>query len=1054
MNIAEASIKRSTTTWVLVFMAIVGGIVSYTNLSQLEDPEFTIKSAKVSVAYPGASAYEVEEEVTKPIEEALQQLGQLSEVTSISRRGVSIITPEMKDNYGKEDLPGIWDEMRRKLADVKLPQGASAIMINDDFGDVNGVYFAITGEGYEYREIWDVVDRLQTELLLVDGVKRISITGAQDEVIYIEMKREQLANLGISKESIYAALEAKNLIHNAGSTKIGREWVELVPTGEFESEEEFEELLISGGEGQLIYLKDVAEVKRGYVEPPSSMLFYNGMQAIGMSFSTIEGGNVVKMGQALVQRIAELESSIPLGIEINPVVLQYEAVTEAVNGFIVNLLVAVVIVIVVLFAFMGLKSGLIIGFVLFLTIVASMIVMDIQNVILQRISLGALVIALGMLVDNAIVVVEGMIQGINSGKDKLQTAKDVVSQNAVPLAGATLVAIFAFGPVGLSDNSTGEFCSSLFVVLYISLGLSWITAVTVTPLLSFIFLKSPEEEKAQAQNPSAFQRWMDSMKGRIPFLKQVKQEKKEELSNADDDPYSGKAYQLYKRFLLFAIKKRWITVAVTIALFFSAILASKHVDSSFFPASSTLRFYQDFWMPSGTDIRELRKEMAKVEAWLIEQDHVRFVTTAVGSGHTRFQLTYSPDDSESSYGQFLIEVDDYKKIDEMLPKIHAWISENCPEALTLGKKLALGPGDGGKIQIRFSGPDYAELRRLADEAMTILAMDVEKDGSPAGWGIRTNWRDKVKILRPEVMEEQARVLGITREDIANELKSSFEGLKIGVYREKGDLIDIVFRAPEEERLDVNVINDLLIYSPAANARVPMRQVVNGFTTEYVDSIIARNDKVPTITVHADRREGLPSVYLGRVMEAIESIPLKPGYQMEWGGEYEDSAKGQEGIASSMPLFVVLIVLIVIALFDALKTPFIIFSVVPLSLIGVFYGLLLMGQPMGFMAILGTLSLSGMLIKNAIVLIDQINMELSQGKEPFWAVVDSGVSRMRPVAMAALTTIFGMLPLLADAFFVSMSVAIMFGLGFATVLTLIIVPTLYTIIFRIPIPKDI
>ncbi len=1050
MNLAEISIQRSTSTWVLVILAIVGGMVSYYQLSQLEDPEFTIKSAKVAVLYPGASAYEVEEEVTKPIEEALQQLGQLKKVTSVSSRGMAVITPEIKDQYGKEELPGIWDEMRRKLANVRLPPGTTDIMVNDDFGDVYGVYFVITGEGYSYREIWNVVDRLQSELLLVKGVKRISITGAQDEKIYIEMKRDQLANLGITKRQIFAALEAKNLVYNAGSARVGPEWVELVPTGEFTSEKQFEDLLISASGDRLVYLKDLAEIKRGYKEPPSSMLFYNGKPAIGMSFSTVEGGNVVEMGEALVNRLKVLETTIPLGIEINPVVMQFEAVTKAVDGFIENLLAAVIIVIIVLFAFMGLRSGLMIGFVLFLTIVASMILMNIQGVILQRISLGALIIALGMLVDNAIVVVEGMLQGINSGKSKLQAAKEVVAQNAIPLAGATLVAILAFGPIGLSNDATGEFCNSLFIVLYISLGLSWVTAMTVTPLLCTIFLKTPEEERAAAEYPSTLKKISDSFRNRLPFFNNTQKP----APDAGNDPYGGKVYQYYRRFLLIAIKRRWITVGVTLGLFLGALFGFRFVESSFFPSSSTPRFYQDFWMPSGTDIRTLREEMAKVETFILEHENVEFVTTVVGAGHPRFQLTYAPENPEASYGQFLIEVKDYQKIDDMIAEFHTWVTENIPDALTIGKKLQLGPGDGGKIQVRFSGSDPTELRRLADEAMAILENDTEADGSPAGWGIRSNWRQKVKILRPQVLEEQARLLGITRQDISDELKSSFEGYRAGIYREHDDLIDIVFRAPASEREDVNVINDLQIYSPTAGAMVPLRQVVNGFTTEYVDSKVARRDKVRTITVHADRREGVSSVYLGRVKGAIEAIPLKPGYSLDWGGEYESSSNAQAGIASSMPLFVVMMVLIVILLFDALRTPLIIWSMVPLSIIGVVFGLLLMGQPLGFMAILGTLSLSGMLIKNAIVLIDQINLELAAGKIPFWAVVDSGVSRMRPVAMAALTTILGMLPLLMDPFFVSMSVAIMFGLGFATVLTLIVVPTLYSILFKIPYPDTV
>ncbi|WP_372682787.1 efflux RND transporter permease subunit, partial [Desulfosarcina sp.] len=482
MNIAEFSIKKNVITWTLTVVMLLLGYLAYQNLSRLEDPEFVIKDAVVVTPYPGASPDEVEKEVTEKIEKAVQELGQLRRVESYSSRGLSTVKVTIQDSFDKTTLPQVWDEMRRKVNDIQgqLPPGAGPSLVNDDFGDVYGVYFALTGEGYSYAELKKVAELLKRELLTVTDVKKVVFFGEQNEAIYVEMAKEKMAALGITRKEIFDALSAKNLPADAGKIKIGSEYVPIFPTGTFSSEKDFGELFIASRGGKLIYLRDVAEIRRGYVDPPRTLLRYNGQPAIGVAISTVQGGNAVTMGNAVKQRIGELMPRIPVGMELGIISMQSDAVTQAVNGFLVNLAEAVLIVIVVLLVFMGLRSGLIIGFILVLTIAATFVLMNYYAIALERISLGALIIALGMLVDNAIVVVDGMKVRMEQGMDGLQAAKAVVGQNALPLLGATAVAVLAFASIGSMQNSTGEYCRSLYSVILISLSLSWLTAVTTT----------------------------------------------------------------------------------------------------------------------------------------------------------------------------------------------------------------------------------------------------------------------------------------------------------------------------------------------------------------------------------------------------------------------------------------------------------------------------------------------------------------------------------------------------------------------------------------------
>ncbi|HHK40962.1 MAG TPA: efflux RND transporter permease subunit, partial [Planctomycetaceae bacterium] len=776
MNLADLALRNRVTTMVLATVFFVGGIMAFDRLSRLEDPEFTIKEALVITPYPGASASEVETEVSDKIEKAVQQLGQLKEVESKSDRGMSTVTVRIKDQYDKASLPQVWDELRRKVGDVQsnLPPGAGPSVVQDDYGDVWGIFLAIYGDGYTFAELKSVAKLLRRELLLVKDVAKVGFWGDRTEVVYVIPNRDRMSQLGIHPGQIVAKLQEKNLVADAGRSKVGSRFITIAPTGTFQSVQDFENLLIRGNtSGKSIYLRDVADVERGYLEPPMVVMEYDGHPAIGLGISTVSGGNVVTMGEAVMARIDGLADRIPLGVEFGVISLQSEAVTTAIDGFQVNLIEAVLIVIVVLMVFMGLRSALIIGAVLALTILATFIFMKPWGVALERISLGALVIALGMLVDNAIVVVDGMLVGINGGEDGETSAKRVVAQQSLPLLGATAVAVLAFGAIGLSQDSTGEFCRSLFQVVFLSLGLSWLTGVTVTPLLGVMFLKAPKPSKSKGEDEGG-----------------------SDAESSSSEASDGLIYATYRRVLMLAIRFRWVTTAVVAVVFAAALWGFQFVDRSFFPESTRPQFMVDVWLPQGTHIDDTLEMSEQIGKYLAELEGSKHVTTLVGGGGLRFLVTYAPEKNNSAYVQFLVDVEDYRIVPDLVAQVEKELPERFPDTEVYAKKFLLGPGSGGKIQIRFSGPDAGELRRLAQEAMGVLRAD---GGAKA---IRTDWRDRVLVMKPVLAEEEANNAGVTAQDVALTVRSSFQGASVGVYREGDELLPIIFRAPAEERNDI------------------------------------------------------------------------------------------------------------------------------------------------------------------------------------------------------------------------------------------------------------
>ncbi|WP_133013280.1 efflux RND transporter permease subunit [Marinomonas flavescens] len=1015
MNIAAYFIQKKVTSWMVTFILLIGGAIAFTNLGQLEDPEFTIKDALIITQYPGASPEQVEEEVTYPIEQELQNLSYVDKIKSTSKAGYSQITLTIKDQYRAKELKQIWDEVRKKVRDMSgtFPTGVGAPAVLDDYGDVYGVMLAVHGQGYPYKDLKNYIDYVKRELVLVDGIAKVTVAAEQDEQVTIEISRSKMANMGIAPSQLKALLANQNGVSNAGKVKVGSEYIRINPTGEFKDISELENLIVGTPiNGKLIRLKDIATVKRQYVDPQKHIVDFNGAKSLLLGISFSANVNVVKVGETLEKRIDELKYQQPVGISMDPIYFQSREVERSVSNFLLNLVEAVGIVILVLLVFMGIRSGILIGLILLLTILGTFIVMDYFSINLQRISLGGLIIALGMLVDNAIVVTEGILIGLKRGMTKIDAASAVVKQTKWPLLGATVIAVTAFAPIGLSPDSVGEFVGSLFYVLMISLLLSWITAITLTPFFCDLFFK----ESIAAGTDSA-----------------------------GEDPYKGFLFSGYKWLLDKAIRFRWITVALLLVCLFTAGWAFQFVKQSFFPPSSTPMFYMSVQMPEGTHIEDTYKTVRNIESELLKDKRIEYVTSTTGQGVLRFMLTYNGEQTNSSYAQFIVRTKNKEDIPVLLKDLYYKMKKEHPGLEVKLERLQLGPATGAKIEARISGPDPKLLRQYSAQIQEIY----RKDGGLES--IKDDWRQPVKVLRPLFNDAQARRLGISKTDLDDVLLTNFSGSKIGLYREGTDLLPIIQRAPPSERVSIDQIRDLQIYSPASGSYVTLSTLVSGFETVWENPIIKRRDRKRTITVMADPNilgnETAMAVF-SRVRGPIEAIKLPPGYALDWGGEYESSTDAQANIFKALPMGYLFMFIITVLLFNSIRVPLTIWFCVPLALIGVSTGLLAMNAAFGFMALLGFLSLSGMVVKNGIVLADQINFERDQGTEMYEAIFISSVSRVRPVCMAAITTILGMIPLLYDAFFEGMAVVISFGLGFATILTLIAVPVFYAILFRV------
>ena len=1024
MKLTAAAVRRSTFTLFAAFVLVLAGIASYFTLGQLEDPEFTIKNAVVVTAYPGASPKEVELEVTDRLELAIQQLPQVKYVSSFSRQGLSQITVAIRPQYRSSQLPQIWDELRRKVGDTRrqFPPGVGEPRVVDDFGDVYGFLLGVVADGFSDADLERYVDGLRKELSLVKGVARVEVWGVQPECIYLDVSQSRLANAGVSVDQIRNTVQQQNLVVDAGAIDVGNQRVQVATTGMFWTPEDIADLSIRGGPigktepAGLVRLGDIVEVRRDYQQPPVALMRVDGRPAIGLAVTNQPGVNIVELGHALDRRLAELTGKLPVGIEIQRVAWQGDLVSHSIVDFVKNLIAAVLIVLAVLWVAMGLRPALVVGITgLVLVILGTFIFMAVLKIDLQRMSLGALVIAMGMMVDNAIVVVDNMMVRLGRGMNREEAAIESASKPAMPLLGATAIAILAFYPIAASTENAGEYCASLFSMVAISLGFSWIVAITVTPVVGMLMLASRE--------------------GAAPA-----------------DPYGTQFFRAYRKLLTSALRMRIPVILVFVVLLIGSGTSFRFVNQMFFPNSSRPQFMVDVWLPEGTRIERTSEVLRSLEDLLGRKPEIQSVAAFIGQGPPRFYLPVEPEKPYSSYGQLIVSLKDFRDAEKLMHEIDVWANENLADAEVIPRKYGLGPSETWAVRLRISGPAVADpdtLRRLAEEAKQIIA------ASPQAKVVRTDWRQRVPTIVAVYDVTNGRWTNVDRKNIADATRRAFDGAIVGQYREKDKLLPIVLRAVDSEREEAAAILPNLQVSRAFGGNtIPLRQVTRDIRLEWEDPLIWRWDRRRAVTVQAVPVGLATELRTPELVEEISKIKLPPGYTIEWDGEYKNARDAQASLVPGIVPAALIMALILVGLFNSYRKPLIIVLIIPFAMIGVTLGLLITRQPFGFVALLAAMSLAGMMIKNAIVLVDEIDALQGAGQSPFDAVINAAVSRLRPVLLAAGTTVLGVIPLLSDVFWVSMSVVIMFGLTLGAVITMVLLPTIYSLLFGIRNPANV
>ena len=992
----------------LIIGCLVGGLWGFSAVGRLEDPGYTLKTALVFTAYPGASAEEVEREVTEVLETAIQRMPQLLWVSSNSTPGLSQITVEIDDTFGPREMPQIWDELRRRIDDARvlLPENAAPPVINDNFGDVYGLYYAVTAEGYGPADLREVARTLRREVLMVPGVAKVEVLGLIDETVTVEVPLARLLALGIPPDQLLAFLASENAVLPAGALRVDDSRMRLdLPAG-FDTVEAMEQLRVGvPGTTEQILLSDIARVVRDEAEDQALILRHNGVRGFSLGISVVLTENVVEVGARVEDRLDALRDVLPAGVEVLPIYEQHKVVETAISAFVLSLALSILIVVAALMLTMGLRAGLTVGATLALTVLGTVFFMAAFDIPMERISLGAMIIAMGMLVDNAIVIAEGMVVGMARGRSARDAAVDASRTTAVPLLGATVIGVMAFSGIGLSPDATGELLFPLFAVIGISLLLSWVLALTVTPLLGTWFLQQPVDAGVGAA------------------------------------PHGGRLYLGYAWALRRSLRARWLVVIAIVAITGASLAAFGQVRQAFFPMSSAPIFFVHYTLPRGTDIRATDRDMAVLEAAILDDPDVTAVTGLTGQGATRFLLTYEPELPDPSYGHFIVRARTVDTIPDILDRLGN-LSEIVPQGELRFQRIVFGPPVRADVAVRLSGPDPQVLRALGDEALRRMA----ESGTLTD--LRTDWREREVALQPMVDETRARIAGVTRQSIADTLLYASSGLPAGVFRDSDAQIPILVRLPPEERGRDDHLLDQHVWSDLEERYVPMAQIVS-LKVAVQEAAIHRRDRARTLTAMAQAGPGFTADTAFRaVRDSIEAMDLPPGYRLEWGGEYEMATEAQTALAAQLPISFLVMLAISVLLFNRVRQPLILWLVVPMSVTGMVLGLLWTGLPFTFLALLGLLSLSGMLIKNAIILVEEIDTRIAAGEEGSAAVVGGSVSRLRPVVLAAGTTILGMLPLVGDAFFASMAVTIMGGLAFASVLTLLAVPVIYALMFGI------
>ena len=1023
-GLSGLAIKNNITVLVIVVLLALTGISSYFSLPKQQDPGFTIRSLVVTTNFPGANPQRVEELVTDRIEEVIQEIPELDFIESESRTGVSIITVSFLEKYKEMQL--IFNKVRRKIDDLKddgsLPRGVSGPTVNDEFGDVFGILYTLQGEGFSNTEVKDIADEVRNDLLRVDDVAKVEIHGAQDEVVYVEYNGARLQDLRLSPTSLSNALSAANILESGGDIRIGQERIELEPTGNFETLSALGKTVIQLPQGGVIYLEDIATITRGYEEPAKSKIHYNGAPGLLLAISLREGGDILALGKALDQVVPQIEARYPHGIKISKVFSQPKLVVQSVDSFMSNLGQAIAIVAGVMFLFLGFRTGLIVATLIPTSIVVTFVCMSWFGITINQISLAALIISLGLLVDNAIVMAEGIMIRRENGEDKISAAITTGREMSLPLLISSLTTASAFLCIFLAESAVGEYTADIFKVVSIALLSSWLLAMTFIPIMTIAIMKTKS------------------------------------TGGEEHNQYSGILYRVYRLILFPSLRFKFLPIVIIISLFFVAIWALQFVPQVFIPERTDPVINAKFNMPRGTDIAVTEDILKDLEQYMLTKHGVENngegiidVLSFIGVGTPRYVLAIDPDQEDTHRGAMIIQLTDYLLIPEVIADVQQYAARAYPDLEVKMRKMENGTPIDYPIEVRVSGSDITKLYDIIGEIkkqmlLTPGVMDVSDD-----WGART------KKLVIKVDQDRARRAGVTNSDVALSLSTGLSGLEMTEFREGNNIIPVELRSVSADRQDLSKLDGIIVYAQGSNQSVPLKQVAD-VELEWQNGIINRRDRQRTIVARTQHFPGVTATEVSSVLtpwleEYSKTWP--GGYSYELGGETEESDGANDAIADKLGISGMLILLLLVAQFNSIRKTAIILLTIPLGLIGVTVGLLVANTIFGFFTILGIISLTGIIINNAIVLIDRINIERDKnGLSASDAVIEACQQRLRPILLTTLTTVGGMLPLWIshDPMFETMAVTIIFGLLFATALTLIIVPVLYSLFFRVKYEK--
>jgi multidrug efflux pump subunit AcrB len=1003
-NLSEWALEHRPLTVFLMIVAVVSGVIAFFGLGRNEDPAFVIKTMVVQAAWPGATVEDTLKQVTERLERKLQETPKLDYLRSYTRAGVTTIFVNLKGSATAKEIPDIWYHVRKSIGDIRhtLPAGVVGPGFNDEFGDTFGIIYGFVAEGFTHRELRDYVEDIRSKLLQVRDVSKIEILGAQDEKIFVEFSIEELANLGIDRSALVSALQVQNVVQPAGVIQTGNETLSLRVSGAFRSEQDVMAVNFAVG-GRMLRLSDIAHIRRGYSDPPQPMFRVNGEPAIGLAIAMRDGGDILALGRNLKKAMVEIKAGLPLGIEPKLVADQAVTVDSAISEFTTSLWQAVAIILATSFISLGVRPGLVVAASIPLTLAVVFSVMDLSGIDMQRISLGALIIALALLVDDAMTTTDAMLTRLAQGDDKVQAATFAFRTYAFAMLAGTLVTIAGFVPVGFAASSAGEYTFSLFAVVAIALIVSWFVAVMFAPLLGVAVLAPPSTGQSAAP---------------------------------------GRVFQWYRGFLTLAMRARWATIALTLALFVAAILALPLIPRQFFPSSDRPELLVDLSLPQNASIYASEAVARRFDAVLKDDADVARWSTYVGRGAIRFYLPLNVQLPNDSFAQAVIVAKDVAARERLRVKLTKVLADDFPSVVSRISPLELGPPVGWPVQYRVRGPDVAQVREIALKLAQIVATNSE------AVHVNFDWIEPARQVRIRVDQDEARLLGLSSQAVASVLNTVITGTPITQVRDDIYLVDVVMRATDEQRASLATLSTLQVPLPSGRT-VALGQFA---TFEYLQDypLVWRRDRVPTLTVQADVMPGtLPETVTSALSPAVDALAtsLPRSYQIAVGGTVEESQKSQASVVAVVPMMLLIMLTVLMVQLRSFQRLFLVLSVGPLGLIGVVAALLVSRKPLGFVAILGILALLGMITKNAVILIGQIDAERAQGKDVWQAAVDASSARFRPIMLTAISTVLGMIPIAPTVFWGPMAFAIMGGLLVATILTLIFLPTLYVTWFR-------